>query len=488
MNTGHVLQWVTGLGICLCMTTASETSTVTVSANKPLALAVLLGFVNALWALFQWAELLLARQGGTPFCSIDETFNCSAVWDSTFAVAVHDLTQVPIAGWGLIWGIVATVLPLWALVDNSTLGRGTSAAMRLTALAGMASVAGLATASLIAGALCIGCIGTYVLVTAWAVTVWLRTREPAFANAPKGLAFAGALTVLSYAILFVPGMRTPHAEQKLTLPKTSSTPSTPTTTTPQSAAATTDMFDGPPTGDSDRDDLLQRFVASLPPEGLQTLSDLLRDFRDTPVVQPSPSRALAIGTDKAIVKIVEWTDPLCPHCAMLHETMNEIAKSVPAGVFSVDSRYFPLDGLCNSSVQRKSEDGVRCIGAKAQICLEGDPKAHDASGALFNARAQSVDAVYTALAPFRDRKKLEACVNDPKTQAKLDDDIKSALVFDIQGTPLVLFNGKEAPAFGPLVYALVLTGGTDRHPAFKALPMPRPKPPAGADPHAGHAH
>jgi len=473
------------------MTTVSQTPAE--AANKPLALAVLLGFVNALWALFQWAELLLARQGGTPFCSVDETFNCTAVWDSAFAVAVHDTTNMPIAGWGLIWGIVATLLPLWALVDRSTLERGTSAALRLTALGGVASVAGLATASAIAGALCIGCIGTYVLVTAWAVVIWLSTRQHAFANAPRGVAFAGGLVVVSFLVLLVPGMRTPHAEKKLTLPTpTASTteppPKAPTTPTPTTPAATTDLFDGPPTGDATRDDLLERFVASLEPDGKQMISDLLRDYRDAPVLAVPEPRALSMGKPGAKVKLVDWTDPLCPHCAMLHETMIEIAKSVPEGVFSVESRHFPLDGVCNSGVQRKSADGVRCIGAKAQICLEGDPKANEASGALFAARAQTVDAVYDALKPFRDRQKLEACVNDPKTDAKLADDVKAALAFNIQGTPLVLFNGKEAPAFAPLVYALVLTGGADRHPAFKSLPPPRPKAPAGADPHAGHDH
>ncbi len=471
------------------MTTVPQTSAA--AANKPLALAVLLGFVNALWALFQWAELLLARQGGTPFCSVDETFNCSAVWDSAFAVAVHDITNLPIAGWGLIWGIVATVLPLWVLVDRSTLDRGTSAALRLTALAGIASIAGLGTASAVAGALCIGCIGTYILVTAWAVVVWLNTRQHGFVNAPRGVAFAGAVVVVGYALLFVPGSRTPHAEKKLTLPIASvdaTKPTPPATPTPTPTAATTDMFDGPATGDATRDDLLERFVASLEPEGKQMISDLLRDYRATPVVAVPPTRALSMGKPDARVKIVDWTDPLCPHCAMLHETMVEISKSVPAGVFSVESRHFPLDGMCNSGVQRKSADGVRCIGAKAQICMEGDPRAHDASGALFEARAQTVDAVYAALAPFRDRKKLEACVNDPKTAAKLDDDVTAALGLNIQGTPLLLFNGKEAPAFSPLVYALVLTAGADRHPAFKSLPPPRPKQAPGADDHAGHDH
>lgn len=474
------------------MTTVNETPAAVVSGNKPLALAVLLGAANALWALFQWAELLLARQGGTPFCSVDETFNCAAVWDSAFAVAVHNATQVPIAGWGLVWGIVATALPLWALVDNRELSRGASAGLRLTALAGLATVAGLATASVIAGALCLGCIGTYILVSAWAAVVWMRTREYAFAEAPRGVMLAGGIALAGFLVVIVPGMRTPHAEQKLDLAASAKPADAPAATKPTPAAsapaATTDMFDGPATGDATRDELLERFVSSLDAQAKQMISDLLRDYREAPVGTTPAPRALAMGDAAAKLKIVEWTDPLCPHCAMLHETMNEIEKTVPAGIFSVESRYFPLDGFCNAGVQRKSEDGVRCIGAKAQICLEGDPKAHEASGALFAARAQTVDDVYKTLAPYRDRKKLEACVNNADTAKKLDDDIAAAMAHKIEGTPLVLFNGKQAPGFGPLVYALVLTGGADRHPAFKSLPPPRPKQAPGADPHAGHGH
>jgi serine/threonine-protein kinase len=399
---------------------------------------------------------------------------------------------VPIAGWGLVWGIVATALPLLALVDNRELSRGASAALRLTALAGVGSVAGLATASAIAGALCIGCIGTYILVTAWAAVVWMRTREHAFAEAPRGIMLAGGIALVGFLIVLVPGMRTPHAEQKLDLASTTTkptdAPSKPVVPAPATPAATTDMFDGPATGDAARDDLLARFVESLDPQAKQMISDLLRDYREA-VAGPTPTtRALAMGDAAAKLKIVEWTDPLCPHCAMLHETMNEIEKTVPPGIFSVESRYFPLDGFCNAGVQRKSEDGVRCIGAKAQICLEANPKAHEASGALFAARAQTVDEVYKALAPFQDRKKLEACVNSADTAKKLSDDIAAAMAHNIEGTPLVLFNGKQAPGFGPLVYALVLTGGADRHPAFKSLPPPRPKPAPGADAHAGHGH
>ena len=145
-------------------------------------------------------------------------------------------------------------------------------------------------------------------------------------------------------------------------------------------------------------------------------------------------------------------------------------------------RHFPLDGACNTSVQRRSEDGARCIGALAQICLEGDPKQFEASGALFAARAQTVDAIYEALKPFRDPAKLKACVESDDAKKKLQDDITAALQFNIEGTPLVLLNGREVRAFPPLIYALILTGGADRHPAFAGLPAPRP---VTGD---GHAH
>ena len=459
------------------------------SANRSLALAVGLGFANALWALFQWAELLLARQGAAPFCNVNETLNCTAVWDSAAAVAVHDITQVPIAGWGLIWGIAATLLPLWALMDATALGRGLSASLRVTALAGAASVAGLATASAIAGSLCLGCIGTYVLVAAWCGVVWMRTRDTGFQQAPRGIAIAGVIVAACFGLLIYPGMQTPHAPKKLELPPVASaTPSPSTPTTPPAAptpAKTTDMFVGPGTGDPARDELLDRFMATLDPQAMQAMSDLLRDYRDSKVAEVPAPRAFSFGDKNAPVKLTDWTDPLCPHCAMLHETMKEIAKSVPPGLFAVDSRHFPLDGVCNAGVQRKSEDGARCIGAKVQICMEGDAKAFEASSALFAARAQTVDAVYEALKPFRDRKKLEACVASKETDAKLQSDIQTGLALHLEGTPLLLVNGKEARPFGPLVYALILTGGADRHPAFKGLPPPRA---AGVDGGDGHAH
>jgi hypothetical protein len=43
----------------------------------------------------------------------------------------------------------------------------------------------------------------------------------------------------------------------------------------------------------------------------------------------------------------------------------------------------------------------------------------------------------------------------------------------IQGTPLVLVNGRQVSPRAAVLLALVLSGGDASHPAFAALPQPK---------------
>ena len=83
------------------------------------------------------------------------------------------------------------------------------------------------------------------------------------------------------------------------------------------------------------------------------------------------------------------------------------------------------------------------------------------------------------------RTQLEACLNSPETSRKLLEDIRYAAQHHIQGTPLVVVNGREAPAFVPFLSALIMAGGDTSAPAFGVLPPPRT---LTADDHAGHGH
>jgi serine/threonine-protein kinase len=124
---------------------------------------------------------------------------------------------------------------------------------------------------------------------------------------------------------------------------------------------------------------------------------------------------------------------------------------------------------------RGRRDPVRCLAAKAKICLEGKEGAVAFTAALFRRqRGLQTDQVFALAEPYMPRPALEACVSSPATASRLADDVSLASRTDPDGTPIVLVNGRRGTSFGPFLYAMVLTGGEADHPAFAGLPPPNP--------------
>lgn len=425
-----------------------------------------LGVASALWSLFLWSQLLVYRAGGTPFCPLEVSGGCAVAWDSGLADSVHRVTGVPIAGWGVVWGLAAFFLPLRALLQRAR-GRPSGAhfsAVRIVAFAGTAAVAVLIAASIVGRAFCAGCALQYLVVAAYAAISLLRAGRAATPDAGRALLLAGATTAVAFLLVLYPGVKTPRGAARLGLESV-------TRAAQESAARSTALQND----DIDRHDKLQRFVSNLSPEVRQTLSDSLSIYRNSPSAS-FPPRAL-LGSADAPVRITTFTDVLCEHCADLHDTLKVLSSSVPPGSFSIEQRHFPLDRACNPLVRSMgSAASVRCLGARAQICLEERPDAANFAGALFeNQRDLSVDKIFQLATPFISREALESCMGDPSTDAKLKDDVKTAARFDPDGTPLVLVNGRRGTSFGPFLYSMVLTGGSALNPAFESLPKPNPR-------------
>jgi serine/threonine-protein kinase len=431
-----------------------------------------------------WQQLVLARSGGTPFCALGGHADCTAVWNSAFATAVHTQTGLPIAAWGVVWALAALVLPLTALLRAA--GQAVSgeciSGTRLVAAAGLITVFAMAGLSLAEGALCLGCVITYALVLAYAGIALYGWRDQGLPDVRRGLGWAVVLTLCGYALLLYPGSRTPRAGDDAGRaavaaalgadnPASAPAPGDPdTTSAPPSSAPARPRPDGP------NDRKLYTFVEGLAPEMKQALSSALKYYRDGPV-HPLPAPRLLQGEPSAPVRITEFTDVLCPHCADLHETLALLRQQLPAGSFSVEPRQFPLDAECNFSIQGGGRP-VRCAAAKALVCLEGTPGVETYTGLLFARQAQlDVRAVFDLAGPYASPSTLQRCIADPATQAKLDADIALAQRYDIRGrTPLVLVNGRRGLGLAPFLYAMVLTGGSADHAAFDNLPAPQPIP------------
>jgi serine/threonine-protein kinase len=432
-----------------------------------LAALVALGVLSALWALFLWTELVLYRSTGTPACALGDGSGCVSAWGSAFASAVRRLSGLPVAGWGLAWGVVALALPLGGLLRLGE-GRGVPpqvvSAVRLTAGAGVVSVFALMAVSATEGAFCSGCFVTYVLVAGYAGIAlfgWPRVGLPA---APKGLALAATATIPVFLLLLYPGSRTPQPVGEAGRQAIAEV--TQSRGLPASAAAGT--------GDPEADQRLKELVESLNPQLRQTLSDSLLIYRSSPQAAPPAPRRLQ-GPAGAPVRITEWTDVLCDHCADLHVTLASLREHLPEGSFSVDAREFPLDGACNPLLRPREGESVRCFASKARLCLEDHPRSWDFSQTLFENQKNLTEAKVRELAaPFADGASFEQCIVGAETQAKLEEDVRLAARFEPDGTPIVAVNGRRGTSFGPFLFAMVLTRGVASHPAFQKLPAPNP--------------
>ncbi|MCP3166909.1 vitamin K epoxide reductase/DsbA family protein [Myxococcus qinghaiensis] len=430
---------------------------------------LVLGVAASVLSVFQWSQLLTLRAGGSTVCGVSDTVNCETVWNSPFATRMHELFGIPVAGLGLVWGL--TVVALSALyLARARSGKPVGPAaqgLRLTAIAGVVSVLVFAFASFQTGVVCPTCLGTYALVAAIAGVAWKGLPAGAGEWVP-GLQWTVGITVVVFMAVLLPGrsLSTPQPKVGELLPVASS--STTEAATPAS---------------------LEAYLRGLPMAQQQFISNALAQYRHgVPQAAAAPARH-RYGPANAPVKIVEWTDSKCPHCKSLVEELAVLKKRVPEGKLSLEARQFPLDGSCNPAMPKRGPDAptVRCVAAKAQICLEGAPDFWTLREKLFAAQAvlDTERVLEIASSGSVSRMQLDACISSAATAAKIQEDTSYALRYQFTGTPLVVVNGRQAMPSAPFLYALVMADGNPSAPAFDVLPPPRAMP---QDDHAGHNH
>lgn len=400
---------------------------------------------------WQWSELFTLAAGGPLGCSISETVDCAPVWKSDFAVRARELTGMPVAALGASWGLAALVLT-GLLARRNARGAEThvlQAAVRGWGAAGALSCVTFVVASAKIGVWCPTCIGTYALVLAWAAAAFFMLPDAPEVSIGKAQSAIGTVLLVfggSYLALLVPAQSTPRTDEvKPTAMATNQS-------APESAFST------------------------LKEEEKAFMSLALAAYKASPV--PDTTRypvRLKKGPADAPVHVVDWTDILCPHCAMLVKQMEEVERVAPKGSLSTETRQFPLDNSCNKLVGVARTDDVRCVAAKALVCLEPTPEFWTIRSKMFEAqRGLNRDVVLDiASGGSMKRDALLACMADPKTQEKLDFDQNYAMEFKPEGTPIVVVNGHATAPSPWFLYAMAVTKGDITNPLFQSLPAPR---------------
>ena len=444
--------------------TPAPASTPSIGTNA-LATLIASGAAIAGLAVYQWFELLAVRRGETPACAINATVNCATVWNSPFAGRIHDLLGMPVAALGIIYGVVALGLAGLLAVRSRQQGQAVDAyvaGIKLWAVAGALSCVTFGSASFQLGAVCLTCLGTYALTAVYVFGAFKLLPEPLWPDSAALLPGAGWCLVMAvpvYLALLGPGARTPHApSEKLELSNATKTPSA--------------------GGGMSESDYVQAFAALDERERLYN-SYARQQWTEKRPGDTSHWQVRTItGSADAPVKLVDFTDILCGHCRAFEQVEGELEKAAPPGSISFEARYFPLDGECNPQIKKAVGDGIRCMGAKVQLCLEGTPKFADVRHTLFSNQQTLTKEKIVELAVAGSGQSAEtllACVNSEETQRKLNEDIDYAMHFHIEGTPLVLVNGRESPPAPRFLLGMAIArGDVSLASVFGTYPPPPP--------------
>lgn len=232
---------------------------------------------------------------------------------------------------------------------------------------------------------------------------------------------------------------------------------------------------------------LAKFLDAFQPQDRQAISNLIDQYRASDFIDTKRSEERqTFGSMDAPMSLLEWIDIQCPHCKNLNGALEQLQTMAPPNAWRVESRHFPLDNECNPHGPQSRKPGVSCLAAKVLICLTDKSNYHLVRNALFNQqRFLTKDIIWNTAANNGDElKELKTCVNSEKTAKTLKEDIDLAQAHGIRGTPLVVINGREAPAVPPIIYSLILAEGDANAEPFKALPPPQEM----KDGHEGHNH
>jgi protein-disulfide isomerase/uncharacterized membrane protein len=200
-----------------------------------------------------------------------------------------------------------------------------------------------------------------------------------------------------------------------------------------------------------------------------------REYEQGPVAQLNLKGAPAKGPAEAPIRVVEFSDFLCPYCRSIAGAFNAYLPQSGNRVV-VYFKNYPLEQACNPNVSRTIHPGA-CALALGAICAHEQGKFwpyHDRVFAGPPANPGVADVVALAAGAGLDAAALNACIQGPAAREKLSAEIQEAKAARVDATPTLFINGRKLPRVNDFVATV------DREAAKIGLPPLAP--PAAADP------
>jgi protein-disulfide isomerase/uncharacterized membrane protein len=426
-------------------------------------------------------------------CGEGDQSGCAVVSQSRYAA----VRGVPVAAIGLFFYSCLGLLLMLAILA------GPAALEAAAALALLALIVALAVDVVLLGiqafaihAFCRLCLLTYV-VNALAVVVLMKSRRDgrvvgqAVATTDGRLVLAGsALGALALAVAVLASDRTLAYRERGRAASLLGSPAPPARVTPSPLPSLP-----PPAAGAPLPPDAQRWQeeARMAQEQARRLQEILddprkldqyfaekaaREFEQGPVRSLDLGGVPSKGPADAPVRVVEYSDFLCPFCRSL---AGAFASFLPqsSNRVAVYFKNYPLEAACNPNLKTTIHVGA-CALALGGLCAQDQGKFwpyHDKVYSQPPANPAAKDVARLAGEAGLDAVALEACLTSAKTRERLGAQIAEAHGAGVEATPTVFINGRRLTRINDFVQMV------DKESARLGLPPLKPPTPPPVAPH-----
>ena len=419
------------------------------------------------------SAVLLLQHHGEPrvsaaveqVCGEAGTSGCDAVARSSYSA----FAGRPVAAWGLLfYSSLALLLALALLASSEMRDTLAGAAFAGLALGLLVDLLLLGVQAVAIKAFCTLCLVTYALTAGALVALWPARRGAlglgaALDRAEGRLALVGwslgtlALTAAVLAGEVTLDLREAQRQARLLgAPAPAPIPvPPPPAVTPVPTAIPTEASPSSEPDVKDWQAQAKRLQETLddPRKLEQYFSDKARrEFEVAPVVTIDLENVPARGPTNAPVKVVEYSDFLCPFCRNLAGALVQFIPQA-GGRVAVYFKNYPLDKECNSRLPSSTHPGA-CRLALGAICAQYQGKFeayHDRVFAEELRNPQPSDVVRLAGEAGLNAAAVDGCLSDPRTKEALAAQIAEGDRLGVRSTPTVFINGKKLPRINDFV-------------------------------------
>lgn len=400
------------------------------------------GFALSVVALQQHVLLTNNLSTGPSFCTLSDTINCDAVnaseWSSIFGI--------PIASYGMFFYLVLIGGALAALIMRVFPPQAFAAlALLLSVVANFGTIYLFPLSWFVIGALCLICIGLYVINFILFVLLW-RGVFPGRVKAALveavhligtfiGVIVRGGVSGTSWAARIIAVGLVMLAYWNVLAPEK----------------------------------LLAYYQEKRAQQNSVTQAEALRAWEAAPVAATGVRLDDQINGDywqgrrDAPIRIVEFADYGCGACRIMSSVLHELLARYE-GKYLYVFRDYPLDNACNPSMPQPFHR-FSCLATFTARCAGEQGKFWEANSFLFSAHElesdEPIENVQTSLLARAarevglDGEALKECVDSKRYLSAVHRDVKDGNALQLQGTPSFWINDKQLSSLAPEVIEAV---------------------------------